>query len=272
VLVYVAASHEPNPPEFVLSAIAIREADEKAVRDAIGETNAEVLRDLLKADRVKAIVAIARDSSLAVDAPPSRCFFGLYLRLRLLLEAGQQRIVGRSSLFFRAPPDLVRDAQLGLEEAAARFGEQKLVFTAPDSPGSPGRVATQIADLIAATYSGGALPEFLTKTIGEPQKPFGWIHYTLETDCPCLACRSVRLATDLRPAPTGKPGGSLPHGIPIGNVGLPPKVADSLRAAGIRTLTQVDLRKDSELLRIRNVGLGEVELLRETVARYRVKR
>ncbi len=270
-LIYIAANR-PDAlwPDLVLVGAAIHERDEGAVQAAIGDgtPDTEVLKELLSSASIRAILAIARDPDLDGVAPASRCFTGLYLRFRVLLESGLRQAESGSSFFFRVPSEMAREAQVGLEVAAARYGEERAVFVAPDSFGSAGRVASEVASLIGASYTGRSLLPEIAQAVGCPGKPCGWVHYTLKPDCPCPACRARRLVAA---PPSSLPARLRPprYGVPLERAGLPQKIVGSLRSAGIRTLTQVDLRRDAELLLIRNVGPSEVALLREAVDRYR---
>jgi hypothetical protein len=270
-LIYVAANRPDAPwPDLVLVGTAIHEGDEGAVRAAIGggAPNIEVLRVLLSTGSLKAILAIARDPEFVGVAPQSRCFMGLYFRLRVLQEMGLRQPKSGPSLFFRVPLEMVNEAQAGLQAAAGRYGEQKAVFVAPDSPESAGRVARELASLIGASYATRSLLPEIAQRVNGSDKPSGWVHYTLRPDCPCPGCGARRLVA--APPPRQLTGLRPPrYGVRLERAGLPPNIVGSLRAAGIRTLTQVDLRRDSELMRIRNVGPSEVALLRETVDKYR---
>ena len=257
-------------PDFVLGAVAVREAEERAMKSAAGEreAGAELIEGILNSGMASTLLAVARDREVADSASVSRCFEGLYMRLRVLLESGLRPAGDWPSLFFRVSPDQLDEAERGVAAAASRYGEAKLAFVAADSPGSAGgRIATGIADTVAGSYVGEQLPRLVSQILWNGERPSGWIHYTLNRDCECTGCRAAWSA--VTPAPKQAVQGSPSPDVLIERANLPKAVRMSLRSAGIRTLTQVEKMRDADLLRVRNVGKTHIRMLRAAVERYR---
>ena len=252
-LIYIAARRPDGPwPDLVLVGAAIGEGDESAAREAIGDGTPDlaVLQELLSSRAVRGILAIARDPEVEEIASLSRCFMGLYFRLRVLQQAGLMQAESGPSLFFRVPLDMVREAQAGLEGAAGQYGAARAVFVAPDSPGSAGRVAGELARLVSASYTGTPLLREVDQAVSKPGQPSGWVHYTLRPDCLCPACRARRL---IAAPPSNQPVRLPPprYGVPLERAGLPQKVIGSLRSAGIRNLTVTGRSKPASSNRVK---------------------
>ncbi len=197
-LIYVAVETTDMPePDLVLGSVAVREDDERAMASVAAERQADarLVEEVLRAGTVRLGLALARNAELAHLASVSRCFEGLYMRLRVLLESGLRPTGDWPSLFFRVPPEQLADAERGLEAAAGRYGEGKLVFVAADAPRSAGgRIAAGVTAIVAASYAGQPIPHPVSQLLWNGERPSGWVHYTSNRDCPCLGCRAARSA------------------------------------------------------------------------------
>lgn len=261
-------------------ALAIAESEVSEL-DALGTSpSLESLGQFVMNGERRALFAALADTQFpAASSALDLCIRGVYRRLTLRMSAAMHPARDPESLFFWTRPESVAVIQHGIDAAVEEPGVKRHIFVGSYGTASPGlRLVEMVCYVLRSIDSANGVPKQIESLLCPPDRPSGWIHYTLRSDCRCPGCNAAWNAVlppprqALHDPPARRHGlGGPSRGASIRELELEPAVFNILLANMVTSVKELEAMPDRQLYRFRNIGRKHVAAIRKAIAAFQAR-